>query len=648
MMYLGIDFGTVWTKAAVYDTNSQQFVLVRMEDASNNESDYELIGDAYSCPTAVFYDKTNNRTLVGKSAVRSRNTDPENFYYMFKPYLSGKEAWSWEQCVVDLFKFVAEKAREQTNVKCFDNVILTVPSSTIEDDIRWNIMLSAAQKAGLGQNIELVKEPIAASYYILFELAGSDIIRDGDKFLVYDFGGGTFDPALVEVYNGALRVIGEWGNFRGKDIGGIYIDELIKNDIRDQNVFFQEQEYMLDLIPQDEFGRLQPNLDIASKMNYLNATENLEKMSQMAIKAKHYLSKEFKVPYRQKEIGCYDYELTFDDYEDMISTIIDDTIQCCNQIEYFGCFWKDLSKVFLIGGSSQIPLVKKRLEEKKKSENAVFKIYPGNEHDKKIDILHAVAIGAAVYKTMEPNKKERVEFGKCNLKRGDYAEAEYQFKKAESFFWQGIMAYTGLGRTFKSFREAIRLFQKSENPKAKYMLGRMYFFGEGVRKDDNKVTSLLPEEDNILKVIKGSATREEIESVYEPLSYLSVNAELADVLSNKLIPKYLKEANLSGKGITIYVKTPKWEHPSIFVWDDNHINGLYPWPGQYMTPVKILSEKWWMYGISIQSSFYSFNMVINDRSTQKQTVDILEIVNNGCYEILSETVESKNQVKLIV
>ena len=59
---------------------------------------------------------------------------------------------------------------------------------------------NACQKAGFDY-CELLQEPIAAS--VAYGLSGKDI--EG-KWLVFDFGGGTFDAALMTVEEGVVSV----------------------------------------------------------------------------------------------------------------------------------------------------------------------------------------------------------------------------------------------------------------------------------------------------------------------------------------------------------------------------------------------------------------------------------------------------------
>lgn len=529
--------GTVWTKAAVYNTESGKYQLVRMDDEQDN-TDEPLWGDEYACPTAVMYangDKT--KPVVGKRAVRSKNTDPDNFHHLFKPYLAGKDAQKWTGCVADVLRYVLEKAKKQTRTRNFDKVVITVPSATMENDTRWNTMAEAARMAGM-DDVELVREPAAAGYHVMDKEIKDGKAKDGATFLVYDLGGGTFDPAILEARNGSLRVVGEWGAMRGKDIGGIYIDGMIREDIKARNTLFQQAEDMMDSTPLDEHGR--PVLDNAeTRNNYLLARRRIERLSQMAVEAKHFISKEQKT-FRASEWDGSAYELEPEDFEEeMLEPLIDDTIQCCRQMEALGCSWKDIEKVFLVGGSSMFPLVKRILEETRQKEKAHFKIETHKDEKGRTDILHAVAIGAAKYPALQPTAEQRTRYGKESLQKGDLAEAEHQFTKAGNFFYLGMMAYMGLGMQDKrkNYRKAAELFRKDGGRQARLILGRMYFLGQGVKKDDKAAAQLLQSTGkgkDILKVMDGTASPEETERAYKADAFLDEDDELKMVLGTML------------------------------------------------------------------------------------------------------------------
>src|ERR1019366_1248948 len=81
----------------------------------------------------------------------------------------------------------------------------------------------AAQLAGL-KDSPLLQEPVAAALAHGFQV-------DGEKayWLVYDFGGGTFDAAIIKAEDGTIHVVNHGGdNFLGgSDIDWLIVEQLL-------------------------------------------------------------------------------------------------------------------------------------------------------------------------------------------------------------------------------------------------------------------------------------------------------------------------------------------------------------------------------------------------------------------------------------
>lgn len=512
MRYLSIDFGTSLTKAAVYETVTKKLVLVQMNEDDGEDVGVKARKVRYEMPSAVFYDTCSQKYKVGQEAVNSRGTDPDNFHYLFKLKLSETQDISrhYLPFVEEIVKNVIVKAQQTIKPNnTFSKVVLTVPSSTIKNDNRWHSMLEAITNAitqleeqtqqqilvrksdeCLIDYVEIIKEPEAASYSILRNSISS--YKNGDLFLVYDFGGGTFDPALLEYKNQTLRSIGEWDpNIpRGKNIGGIYIDELIKTDIVQApncEVFEETINYFANC-PISETGQfMRP--ESVSRKEWRLMKNNLETLDTLSITAKHDFSNINIDKFHKKEDDEYEYELKREDYYDMIEPLIDDTIQCCGSLlSDYGYSWKDIKEIFLVGGSSMIPLVREKLEAKCQQEEATYTI---PEMSSDYDYLHAVALGAALYDTLKPTDKQRFDFGAEALKHQDWVEAEYQFAECKSYYGLGLMEYEGLGRK-KLFKKAYELFSThNDDPKCAFMQALMLFRGEGIKKNDEQALEVI-------------------------------------------------------------------------------------------------------------------------------------------------------------
>ena len=100
------------------------------------------------------------------------------------------------------------------------SAIITIPAAFEMNQI--NATKKAAELAGI-EYVELVQEPYAAAIAYGVESANKN-----GFWLVFDFGGGTFDSALVKVSDGIIKVIDTEGdNF----LGGKNLDEAIVDNI---------------------------------------------------------------------------------------------------------------------------------------------------------------------------------------------------------------------------------------------------------------------------------------------------------------------------------------------------------------------------------------------------------------------------------
>ncbi|MBC8552376.1 MAG: Hsp70 family protein, partial [Candidatus Brocadiales bacterium] len=102
-----------------------------------------------------------------------------------------------------------------------NSAVITVPARFEQHQI--DATQKAAELAGF-QYCELLQEPIAASFAY-----GVDAERINGKWIVFDFGGGTFDVALMSADEGIMKVIDTSGdNFLGgKNIDLAIVDSIL-------------------------------------------------------------------------------------------------------------------------------------------------------------------------------------------------------------------------------------------------------------------------------------------------------------------------------------------------------------------------------------------------------------------------------------
>lgn len=129
-----------------------------------------------------------------------------------------------------------ENMFEDEDVGNVFDAIITIPAKF--NDSQRQATKDAAQIAGLNV-LTLINEPTAAAlaYGVMKVSLDTDNIL---KYIVYDFGGGTLDVSLLEVYNGTFEVKASCGNshFGGSDFDIKIMNFCINNFKKTNDIVF--------------------------------------------------------------------------------------------------------------------------------------------------------------------------------------------------------------------------------------------------------------------------------------------------------------------------------------------------------------------------------------------------------------------------
>lgn len=212
----GIDLGTTNSAIAVLQGTTSDVI-------PNN------VGNEIT-PSAVFFGK-NGQEYVGQIA-KDRQKDERvasdvciefkrrmgtDHLYEFK---SGTRAMRPEEvsaCVlINLRGDVRQKLGEDVQA-----AVITVPAAFEARQCAATKM--AGELAGFSQ-CALLQEPVAAALAYGFQ---ADVAKE--YWLVYDFGGGTFDAAVIKAEDGSISVVNHGGNnyLGGSDIDWAILDQLV-------------------------------------------------------------------------------------------------------------------------------------------------------------------------------------------------------------------------------------------------------------------------------------------------------------------------------------------------------------------------------------------------------------------------------------
>lgn len=210
----GIDLGTTNSAIAVLDNITQTII-------KNNE-------DQDTTPSAVHIDK-NGQIHVGQRAKNAVLRKPNDAFAEFKrrmgtEFLYQFKASNQRMKPEELSAEVLKSLRADVSRRLGEDInaaVVTVPAAF--ELHQCDATKKAAELAGL-QLCALLQEPVAAALAYGFQV-------DAEKayWLVYDFGGGTFDAALIKAQDGLINVVHHGGNnfLGGSDIDWAILEKVI-------------------------------------------------------------------------------------------------------------------------------------------------------------------------------------------------------------------------------------------------------------------------------------------------------------------------------------------------------------------------------------------------------------------------------------
>ena len=126
----------------------------------------------------------------------------------------------------EIFKVLKKEADAFTN-RNYTKAYVTVPANFKDHQCR--AIKEAAKLAGL-EVLKLITEPTAAAMSWCFE--HPDEMKPGEKLMVYDFGGGTFDVSLLAIERGYFEVLATAGDTHlgGEDFDNRMVEFCINVD----------------------------------------------------------------------------------------------------------------------------------------------------------------------------------------------------------------------------------------------------------------------------------------------------------------------------------------------------------------------------------------------------------------------------------
>jgi molecular chaperone DnaK len=341
---VGIDMGTTYTSVGV--VQGKKVALVGRSDGSKftpsvvsfPTRDQIIVGEVArqkiaSDPARTVvspkrllgrpYTDREVQTFLGQAAYRSRQA-PDGTTVI--------ELWQTPYAVPQLCAYLLADARaiaEQRLGRPVRRAVIAVPVSFTDAQVA--AMRKAAQMAGL-EMVATIDEPSAAA------LANRYVPGFGGTIGIYDFGGGTFDFSLVDVSSTHFRILATAGDTW---LGGDDLDNVIADAAANQ--FWRQH-----------------------KVDLRKQAVEWQKLRFACEQAKRQLSTDETAVIRVPQVlrtasGMIDLELAIDRATLARATgpLVARSLDVCDKaLASVGVTSKDLTAIYLCGGSTHIPAVR--------------------------------------------------------------------------------------------------------------------------------------------------------------------------------------------------------------------------------------------------------------------------------------------------
>ena len=361
---IGIDLGTTNSLAATVFDDGPEVI--------------EASGESSIIPSVLSW--TDSGWLVGEKARESSTSNPENTIFSIKR-LMGRSLKDLGNSINELPYQIVEAQRKLIKVKIGEKeytpqelsaeilkkvkmnaesvlgepvkkAVITVPAYF--DDAQRQATRDAARFAGL-EVARIINEPTAAAIAY-----GLDAKKEG-HIAVYDLGGGTFDISILKLSGKIFKVIATHGNTQ---LGGDDFDKAVADDIKKK---------IQKIHPDVQFD------DPESKLLLKKTAESIKKELSFSTETSYSME----LP---KTGLTFDGICKIEEFETLIDPMIEQTMESCNHVLLEANLTvEQIDEVVLVGGSTVIPRVRRRIE-------SFFR----NPPHVAIDPYKVVAVGAGI------------------------------------------------------------------------------------------------------------------------------------------------------------------------------------------------------------------------------------------------------------
>jgi len=354
----GIDLGT---------TNSAVAVLRgTVSDVIKNNDDHDIT------PSAVYIDK-RGQCFVGQRAKNRQDDESsgDDVYLEFKRRMGTDHKYEFktsartllpEEVSAEVLKSLRGDVQQRLG-EDLQACVITVPAAF--EAKQCAATKKAGELAGLSL-CPLLQEPVAAALAHGFQ---ADVTKE--FWLVYDFGGGTFDAAIMNAEDGSIGVVNHGGDnyLGGSDIDWAVAEKLILPELAANHNF-----------PGLARGNKKWRHTLARIKNYVEGAKIQLSRSDSAFI-------ECKLTDNDGEPVDFEYKLTRKALIDLAEPFIMRSVEICHRVlKEKNLGPNAIEKVILVGGPTLAPYFRE-----------ILRSNLGIQLDYSVDPLTVVAKGAAVF-----------------------------------------------------------------------------------------------------------------------------------------------------------------------------------------------------------------------------------------------------------
>jgi molecular chaperone DnaK len=360
---IGIDLGTSNSAAAVME-GGRPVIVPSAEGAG--------VASGKAFPSYVAFTKDGQR-LVGEPARRQAAINPDGTIQAAKRKMGTDfkfKVFGKEYTPQQISAFILQKIEQDAEAYLGDKVeeaVITCPAYF--DDNQRTATKDAGEIAGL-RVLRIINEPTAACLAYGLEKAGKEL-----KIMVFDFGGGTLDVTIMEMWKeGGFKVMATSGNTQlgGTDMDNVLIEYIAGQFKRETGIDLKNDKMAIQRLREAaEKAKVELSSTLTTDINLPFITADATGPKHLTMSINRAKLEELVTPIIERCRGPLERAL--------------EDAKVAFEKEGVSLGDKGIDKIIMVGGPTRMPIVQKFVED-----------YFGKKIERGVDPMECVAMGAAI------------------------------------------------------------------------------------------------------------------------------------------------------------------------------------------------------------------------------------------------------------